>query len=108
MSLSCCTQHPTVPILWSQMLNRSVALAATGGYGMDGWRAEQLVRWREQAQRSKGSTVLHPLTRTASTQQTGERCRPGPGSRLKGADWRPDEPAAVGTAARRLAAAGGR
>jgi hypothetical protein len=76
MSLSCCTQHPTVPMLWSQMLNRSIALAATRAYGMDGWRSEQLARWREQAQRSKGSTVLHLLTRTPSTQQTGARRRP--------------------------------
>ena len=71
MSLSCCTQHPTIPVLWSQMLNRTLAPAAAGQSGMAEWRDAQLAKWHEQAARQKGSSVLHLLTRSPSTQQTG-------------------------------------
>jgi hypothetical protein len=71
MSLSCCTQHPTIPMLWSQMLNRTLALAATGQFGMDDWHQAQLSKWRQQAQCAKGAGVLHLLARTASVQQSG-------------------------------------
>jgi WD40 repeat protein len=71
MSLSCCTQHPTIPMLWAQMLNRTMALAATGQFGMAAWHDAQLSKWRQHAQRQKGSGVLHLLARTSSLQQSG-------------------------------------
>lgn len=71
MSLSCCTQHPTIPMLWSQMLNRTLALAATGQFGMDDWHRAQLSKWRQHAQHAKGAGVLHLLARTCSVQQSG-------------------------------------